>query len=66
MTILEFICEHSGDRLTVEPVKGNIELVIKDSELVEQSVISLTIKDAEMLIDEIHRAIIKAEGGEND
>lgn len=66
MTIREFICETTGNRLTVEVIQNNyIELFLTESNLDEIMGINLTIKDAEELIDELNQAIIKSKKGNN-
>lgn len=66
MTLTKFVCETTGNHLTVEVIQNNyIELFLVDNNLDEIMGINLTVKDAERLMDELHIAIIKAEGGNN-
>ena len=60
-----FYCEKSNSQLILLAQKENlISLSIENpNEEVIHNYMYLTIKDAEKLMDEIHIAIIKAEGG---
>ena len=66
MTETKFICKTTGNHLTVEVIQNNyIEIFLYENHFDEVMGINLTINDAERLMDELHRAIIKAEGGNN-
>jgi len=72
MTEIKFICEQSRcDSLTISTNGNLVAIDIQkkydcDVDPIESLSVELTIKDAELLMDEIHRAIIKAEGGKNE
>lgn len=73
MTKTKFYCEKGVSNLIIQPQKEKlISIAVENPEYCSVSgvpsieYIYLTIKDAELLMDEIHRAIIKLEGGENE
>ena len=72
MTKTKFYCEQSScDVLDVETNGNLIAIGIQkkfdyDIDPIDSLSVELTIKDAERLMDEIHNAIIKAEGGTHE
>lgn len=66
MTERRFICEeNSNDELNVNQFDDYVEISIMN-ENGKINAVHLTIADAEQLMDEIHRVIIKIEGGKNE
>lgn len=71
MTKTKFYCEHdSGKYLQVMNIeKKTISIYIEEGDESDEDYscqyVELTIKDCERLMDEIHKAIIKAEGGKD-
>jgi hypothetical protein len=69
MTVRKFYSELHSDRYleVMQIEKKFITIYIEsDDDEDECTCVDLTIKDAEELMDELHRQIIKAEGGENE
>jgi hypothetical protein len=72
MTVTKFYCEENNERylqvMNIE--KKTISIYIEEGEEEEEDsfckFVELTIEDCERLMDEIHKAIIKAEGGKNE
>jgi hypothetical protein len=71
MTVTKFYCEENTERylqvMNIE--KKTISIYMEEGDESDEDsfcqYVELTIKDAERLMDEIHNAIIKAEGGKN-
>lgn len=64
MVFLEFICETTHNKLEVNQFDDYVEISIdNNSSGLNIPAVHLTIKDAEKLMDEIHKMIIQIEGG---
>jgi len=66
MTEIKFFCETTSNELQVLQFDDFIEISI-DTNQVGYNIpaVHLTIKDAELLMDELHRVISQIEGGSN-
>ena len=63
----KFICEmETSTYLDVEQNVNGLNITITDDNIEESLVVQLTINDAELLMDEIHKTLIKIEGGKNE
>jgi len=67
MTEIKFFCETTSNELQVLQFDDFIEISI-DTNQVGYNIpaVHLTIKDAELLMDELHRVISQIEGGKNE
>ena len=72
MTATKFYCEEDGELYleVLQVEKKTVSIYIdsneEDGDDIDKCIgVHLSIQDAERLMDEIHRAIIKAEGGKN-
>lgn len=68
MTVTKFYSENETERyLEVMQSEGKLISIYIDNDDEDECIcVDITIKDAERLMDEIHKLIIKAEGGKNE
>jgi len=71
MTEIKFICETTSNHLEVysleiESGEKFIEVSIQGNSYEALLNVHLTIKDAELLMDQIHKSIVITEGGKNE